>query len=290
MPGSALILLVGEQPLPNLLPARHLHPDALVLVCTERTRPIAERLKTVLSDSRCSLHEIADPYDIPAIQNDIDQIIQKLLPDFSPVINLTGGTKPMALGAFLVASQCRIPFVYLETERGNILYHHEFMANGEIIQRKEVLSTTITLEDYLRAQVGGYTAGPPRHPFEAQVCEILKSIQDLEVLTSVRPQEQPALEVDFIIRLGNRIGVIECKHQADKRGIDQIQAVTEQRYLGTYVDKFLVSAKPVDSNNVELAKAYRIEVVELPSCADVGSISDEDRKKLIELITARLRR
>jgi len=38
MTKTALILLVGEQPLPNLLPTRHINPELVVLVHTNRTR------------------------------------------------------------------------------------------------------------------------------------------------------------------------------------------------------------------------------------------------------------
>ena len=42
------ISLIGEQPMPNLLPIRHLCPDAVGLVHTERTRAVAANLKTLL--------------------------------------------------------------------------------------------------------------------------------------------------------------------------------------------------------------------------------------------------
>jgi len=44
MTKTALILLVGEQPLPNLLPTRRINPELVVLVHTDRTKEIAERL------------------------------------------------------------------------------------------------------------------------------------------------------------------------------------------------------------------------------------------------------
>lgn len=50
---TALILLVGEQPAPNLLPTRHLKPDVAVPVHTDRTKDTAKRIEHLLSDCSC---------------------------------------------------------------------------------------------------------------------------------------------------------------------------------------------------------------------------------------------
>jgi len=121
-------------------------------------------------------------------------------------------------------------------------------------------------------------------------CQALRAISDMEILTSVRPQGLEALEVDFVIRLGNQVGVIEAKTKGAKSGIDQIQAVAEQRYLGTYVAKFLVSGKQVDRNNKNLAQAYKIEVIELPSYADTGRLNEGDQQALNQQVLERLKR
>lgn len=63
---------------------------------------------------------------------------------------------------------------------------------------------------------------PPRNEFEQEVYQALQEISDLEILTGVRPQEMEALEVDFVIHLGNQVGVIEAKTKGAKPGIDQI--------------------------------------------------------------------
>jgi len=153
------------------------------------------------------------------------------------------------------------------------------------------LSTTqtITLHDYLCAQVGHYTTQAPRNAFEWEVYRVLQQIPGLQVLTSVRPQGLGALEVDFVIRWGNQIGVIEAKTKGAKSGIDQIQAVAEQRYLGTYVAKFLISANPVDRNNKNLAQAYGIEVIELTSYdKKTGKISTDDEEMLCDRIIRKM--
>ena len=133
-----------------------------------------------------------------------------------------------------------------------------------------------------------YEVGEPCNEFERQVREALQSHPQLEVLWSVRPQGQAALEIDFVVRLGNQIGVGEVKTKGAKSGIDQINSVTEQRYLGTYVRKFLVSGKEVDRNNKNLAKAYRVKVIELPSFTELGTLGEQDRRHLVKTVVAQL--
>lgn len=282
MEKAALVLLVGEQPVPNLLTARHLKPGVVVLVYTTRTKDIASRLENLLQNCQCLLYRVDDPYHIPAIKRDLQEFLEQKLAGYPLLFNLTGGTKPMSLAAFQVAFQRRDPFVYLQTEGGrSLLYHYQFTDQGDVqLKEREEISGTITLDDYLRVQVGDYTTEPLRDEFERQVHQTLQAIPGLEIFTSVRPQGLEALEVDFVVRLGNQVGVIEVKTKGAKAGIDQIQAVTEQRYLGTYVRKFLISGKPVDRNNKLLAQAYRIHVIELPSYANTGEIDSSDENVL----------
>lgn len=288
---TALVLLVGEQPVPNLLPTRHLKPEIAVLVHTDRTRATAERLKERLSGCECLLCHV-DPYDLAGIQRALQDFFQRELAGHRFVFNLTGGTKPMSLAAFQVAFQYRAPFVYFQSEGGrSLLYHYEFTDQGEVrLEKREEIAATITLDDYLRVQVGDYAKEAPRNDFEEHVFRTLQDIPGLETFTSVRPEGLDALEVDFVIRLGNQVGVIEVKTKGTKSGIDQIQAVAEQRFLGPYVAKFLVSGKPVDRNNRNLARAYHIEVIELTSYAPGTSLSKEDKDKLRQRILAKLSR
>lgn len=285
---TALVLLVGEQPVPNLLPTRHLQPDVAVLVHTDRTKGIAERLKMLLG-RRCLLCPV-DPYDLPEIQRALQDFLQRELAGHQLLFNLTGGTKPMFLAALQVAFQHWAPFIYFQTEGGrSLLYFYRFTEQGQAqLEKQEEISATITLDDYLRAQVGNYTTEQPRNDFEQQVYQTLQGIPELEIFSSVRPQGLEALEVDFVVRLSNQVGVIEAKTKGAKSGIDQIQAVAEQRYLGTYVAKFLISGKAVDRNNKNLAQAYKIEVIELPSYANTGSLSESDREELRQRILRKL--
>ncbi len=66
-----MIALVGEQPLPNFLLARHEHPDALLFVYTPKTEPVYKNLKAALK-SETAIYELpTDPYNVIAIIKDL---------------------------------------------------------------------------------------------------------------------------------------------------------------------------------------------------------------------------
>lgn len=283
---TAMILLVGEQPAPNLLPTRYLQPDAAILVYTTRTQRVAENLEALLEPA-CSCHLCqVDPYQIHQAQEALDTLLADAVPGHNLVFNLTGGTKPMALAAFQVARTHSSPFVYFQTE-GNrsILYSYTFDEEKITAQEPRELPETISLDDYLRMYIRRYTSGEPRHDFEQLVVNTLRNTSGIaEVMSSLSPQGVGALEVDFAVRCGNQIGIGEIKTQAKKAAIDQLNAVAEQRYLGTYVRKFLISGTSLDFNNKILAERYRIHVIELPSYGKTGTLSPEDRRLLAEAI------
>jgi hypothetical protein len=285
-----LISLVGEQPAPNLLPARRLKPDIAVLVHTERTQSIAANLR-VLLEPRCACRLCdVDPYHIPQIYDQLSRFIADEFPNEPVTFNLTGGTKPMVLAAYRLAQERGSLFVYFRTE-GNrsCLYRYTF-SDGEVsTEAMEELPETISLDDYLRLYLSTYDRGAPRNAFEQQVFDVLEATPGIaEVFSSVRPQDLGALEVDFAIRCGNQVGIGEVKTKGAKSGIDQINAVADPRYLGTYVRKFLVSAHPVDQNNRSLAQAYSIDVIELSSYGTAGTLDLADREKLGQTVVRRL--
>jgi len=286
---SAMILLVGEQPAPNLLPTRWLKPDTIVLVHTDRTQRIAENLRKLLqSEGDCLLVRV-HPYRITEIMDEMQKCLARSLPNHVVTFNVTGGTKPMALAAFSLARAYDAPFIYFQTEgQRSHLYHYVFEEEVVRLDAIEELGDTITLDDYLQMYLGSCPPGEPRNDLEFQVRETLQTRSELEVLWSLRPQGLGALEIDFVVRLGNQVGVGEVKTKGAKSAIDQINAVAEPRYLGTYIKKFLVSGNPVDRNNQNLAQAYRIEVIELPSYAESGTLSVDDRQKLIQSVFAQL--
>lgn len=151
-----------------------------------------------------------------------------------------------------------------------------------------LLPELINLDDYLRAHVDDYQFGKSKNDFgsrfEEAIAEALKEV-GLEVL--VRACLAEALEVDLIVRHENQVGVIQAKtgQAAQKKdGLDQLSAVCDQRYLGTYTAKMLAINCQWDdtqSNLWELARAWGITILELPSFTEPHpQLSAGDRRRL----------
>jgi|SRR5947209_4175205 len=149
-----MLCLVGEQPVPNILPIRHCKPDEVALIHTRTTKRVSDNLAPLLKkDCRVIPFEIT-AYDILKARSSLEKLIesQQWKPD-GLIFNLTGGTKPMAWAAFQLAQELNAEFVYLQSEGGkSLLYFYRF-ADGELtLEKKEIISAQLTIDDYLRAR------------------------------------------------------------------------------------------------------------------------------------------
>lgn len=121
MTGKSMIVLVSEQPMPNLLTAidSRLEVREVVLVESARMSSEAERLQRVLAARgiavrRCPLDDAYDPEPCRAL-------VGGLLSDEPGrfIVNVTGGTKVMAMGAYLAAVENGVSdIIYLDHAQG----------------------------------------------------------------------------------------------------------------------------------------------------------------------------
>ena len=292
---KVMISLVGDQPIPNLLILRYEQPEEAVLVFTDKTKEVTKRLHNLLKEIK--IHPLhTDPYDVQKVHEDLESFIKSQnWRSEGLIFNLTGGTKPMVLAAYQIARELRAPFLYLQSERKrSLLYCYEFEAGEYCKKCEKILPELINIDDYLQAYLGK----PPQkrtkprdefgHIFEENIADALKEI-GLEVKVGVNLAG--ALEVDLVVRRENQVGVIQAKtgeKARKKAGLDQLNAACEQRYLGTYTAKMLVINEKWDetlSNLRELAEAWRITVIELPSFTKASRcLSAQDKQHLQEKV------
>lgn len=296
---TAMVILMGEQPAANLLPARRSLPETVLVVHSSWTQAQARRLGRVLQGVNVQSIPV-DPYRIDLIAGEIRQWIDKggwAAADL--LFNLTGGTKPMSLAAYDVAQQMSAPFLYFQTEGGlSRIYHYRFDADkhpqpGPVDDVPE----SISLNDYLMLYLDDYEAGRQGQPensgdsgslFEQAVGNALEEA-GFEVLRNLYPKREGAVEIDLVFRRGNQIGIMEAKLKAGKRAIDQLVAVGSQRYLGTYITRFVVSAKALDRNNLNLAEAHRVTTIVLDGFSARQSMLDErDKQVLVSAVGRRM--
>ena len=288
-----MISLIGEQPIPNLLPIRYQPPAVAVLVHSDRTERAARRLERLLPPGCKPVYCSVSAYDIQAMSRDLTNLIGRQGWKATELtFNVTGGTKSMALAAYLVATEGRSPFLYLQSEgKQTRLYRYEFEADGTPrMVDDRLLPGLITIDDYLRAyvddyQLTGFSKDEAGGQFERAVYATLHPTVD-EIVAGTKLLG--ALDVDLVVRCSNQVGIIEAKTGPGvKKGIDQLNTAGGQRYLGTYTQKILVSDQRWDhtrSNLRELAEARRIEVIEVPSFSARGQLSVEDAERLAQRV------
>jgi hypothetical protein len=294
---NTMIALVGGQPLPNLLPVRHYKPDHLILIYTQFTKPVYERLKmTVQPDTMVDGLE-TNPYNIVNIMQDITAFLgtsgsgNGLL-----TFNLTGGTKAMALAAYQVAQQQNAHLLYLESEgKQSRVYRYQWHQSTLQIAADELLPACITLKDFLNIHLGPKVwqeEGPNRQeggPFEIALAEALRPHMD-ETMIGVKAM-MGQIDIDVAVRAGNQFGIIEAKAGQNGTKLDGIkQLSTASRHLGTYTQQFYVVTVNPSHSHEAIVDASRIRVISLSDySAETNTLSSSDRERLVAKVVKALK-
>ena len=297
---TTLVSLVGEQPIPVLLPARWLKPCRHVCVCTDRTRDIARRVlarDAIPGDSIM----LPDAYDVGSIY----RTMSSRLVGAGPLsFNVTGGTKPMMLAANALALTSDAPIYYLQTEgprhrQQSVLREYRMTDGVPVSVSRTELPSLLTLDDYLRGHLPDYETG--RQPgtevldahadtglqFELAVAGALRDAVD-ELMPSIRPQGvKDQLEIDLAIRCGNQVAILEVKRGGQgsyKHALDQLTTAGEPRYLGTYTNRFIVTGGAEDQRYAAVAAALRIPVISLRGYRGGQRLDTRSRQQLLARI------
>ena len=297
------LALVGEQPMPVLLTDRYIKPDHTILVCTDRTRPVAERLCALLPHA--AIEVIDDAYDLIRIGSALKELVEAGGAGEPWIVNLTGGTKMMSLGAFLHAVQNNLQFVYLESEGANsVLDRFSWHNNRLRRQARTVLDLPLVNAcDYVKVHVGEYDeqgyslddSGVISFGGEMERAVHCALKNEFEVLVGVRPRHAGRqVEIDLVLRDGNQVAIAEVKfggkEDRPKRAIDQLSTAGAREYFGTYTARLLILANPLARSTATLAKDRGITVIELQAYQNGASLTGSDARKLVEAVRRALRR
>lgn len=299
---TKMVVLIGEQPIPNLLPILHIKPTTTLLVQTTFTQIRGSLLQKVLNNRvQSEILTISDAYNISKVYSELIGKITDLGWSFSDLtFNVTGGTKPMAFAAYQLAADNNCPIVYLQSEgRQSRLLEYHFNGNRAEPVRDEIIPPLITIADYLLAYLPGFTeTGFSKDDdgvelssggrFEKVLYQVLKPHVD-EIIAGVRPQGvKEQIEIDLVVRCGNQVGIIEAKTGSRKEGIDQLSTSGGQRYMGTYTVKFLVLGRMLPASLKTLAEARNVTVIELPKYQDGRSLMATESNRLARTIVEKL--
>ena len=289
---QTLVSLIGEQILPNLLPIKYLKPSVSLAVYSEFSEPGYNRLEKAVGHDTKLIPCKVDAYNLDAIR----PILRVALMSFDSsdlLFNISGGTKPMSIAAYLEAAELNAPMIYFQSEgRRSRVLRYAFQDGKSVMTGDEFLPSVITLDEYLRAQVNLLPSRSNEpddygHRFQRAVFNALSGTVD-EIRYGVAIQG--AVDIDIAVRCENQVGIVEVKTGKNdlKKAIDQLNTAGEQRYLGTYTQKFLVSDQDWKekefSDRQELAKAHRIAIIDLPGYARSEKLQADELEKLISAI------
>lgn len=283
-----LVSLIGEQPIPNLLPIRYYKPSDTLAVHSDFTQKAAARLEKLIAAQVAFWPLQVDAYDIQAIQKALlAEIQRRQLAASDLLFNLTGGTKPMSLAAYLVAAELDAPLIYLQSEgKRSRLFRYQFLNGAPVLVDDMILPGLISIDDYLRAYVGESTErltiqDDEGHRFEQVLLEALRSVVD-EIKAGVNLQG--VVDIDLVLRCDNQVGILEAKLglHGMKKAIDQLNTAGGQKYLGTYTQKYLVSDQTwsARSSLKALAEARQITVIELPAYGSQRTLNNAEIESL----------
>jgi len=291
-----LINLIGEQPIPNLLPILFLKPDKTLFLYTTTTEKRAKSLNEIIPNS--FIKEI-DPYDF---NYNLELLSNEFNEEDTFICNVTGGTKIMSQSLFQLALAYKSEIVYLQSE-GNqsVLFKYVVNQENNLSMEKVVLPELINAADYIKAHIPFFDTIPTPNDsggkYEKAVTDVLKE-SGFEVINGVKPRgEGNQLEIDAVIRLKgtNNTAIAEIKigdaeMRNPKKGIDQLGLAGQREYLGTYTKRFLITERRLTKQIKELAKAHNIIVIdEIEQEHRSNNLKTSAKQKLIERLSEKLK-
>ena len=116
-----LVQLISEQTMQNLLPLMALRPARVINICSrgERFHAAARHIESAARETGLSAqfqnHELSS--DVPDVEPVCHALKQTLSVFPDAIVNITGGTKPMCIGAYLAAREFNVPVLYCDTDR-----------------------------------------------------------------------------------------------------------------------------------------------------------------------------
>lgn len=141
------VCLVSGQAMPNILPvfSKNFKPKEVVLLVSEAMQTQAGYLKELYKNFQIKVSEILlkDAYDIAEIESKLQALRDEHYGQ-SIALNVTGGTKLMAIAAQKVFADLDLPVFYVQPDTSEILMVSPTYSRNEI-------ESSIRLENYLLA-------------------------------------------------------------------------------------------------------------------------------------------
>ena len=264
-----LLSLVGEQPIPNLLPLWHAAEYTCVQFAASRaTLGVARGLaETIRKDPQLKRLQVLEPlelaaYDIQASRKALAAaLVKHQLDGLETRLNLTGGTKLMSLAAVQAAFGSGVRLLYVSTEENQVIH---LASDGYELERQP-LKVNISVGQYLAAhglemsEDPGFRPGARRFtapPGEGSLLEeqVYRSafqsgfFDEVRRNVYIRKQTggQPVVnELDLMVTRNGRLAVCSCKagKTVTKENVYELASLSRRESAGIYCGKVLVSTQ-----------------------------------------------
>ena len=293
-----LLSLVGEQPIPNLLPLWHSRAYTQVqFAATPTTWGVAKGLADAIhADAQLRRLQVLEPvmlaaYDVQASRRALAAALVKHQQAGLEVrLNLTGGTKLMSLAGVQAAFGSGVQLLYISTEENQIIY---LGSDGAELERQP-LKVKISVAQYLAAhglEVGEdasfrpaarrYASPPPTEgsELEEQVYRLAYQsglFDDVRRNVFIRKQtgrEAVINELDVVVARNGRLAVCSCKSgkAVTKETIYELASLSRRESAGIYCGKVLAASQASLSLPIrERARDMNVRLVygdEIPNVA-----------------------
>lgn len=210
------ILLISAQAAPNLLPALDpvLKPEEAVLMVSGKMQARANALETVLSEAgvKTSRITLADEHDFAKLQNALLDVAGAR--DGQDIaLNVTGGTKLMALAAQSVAQEAGWSVFYVDVDTDEVIWL------GKTAHRQS-LTQQLRLRHYLRGYGFTFVEDIKRPQPSQRHNDLLATL-----ITQVGSLTQALGELNWLAQEAEekkRLHVTLNDHQRDSRGLEAL--------------------------------------------------------------------
>ena len=258
-----LLSLIGEQPIPNLLPLwQYRDFSHTQFAATGTTWGVAQQLESAIQvDPALKRMQVLpilrlEAYDLDQARRALNAALHQHLENgLRSAINLTGGTKLMSLAALQAAFGTGIPLIYVSTETRQMIW----MGSDGSEQRREPIAVKITVAQYLRAH-GLEVVFKPGDP--ARVGSLLEEkvyrkayasrlFDDVQRNIHIRRQShqgQVENELDIAVTRNGRLAVCSCKSGEALRKTRQaniflyeLASLSRREAAGIYCGKVLAT-------------------------------------------------
>lgn len=215
-PYTTHLCLVSAQATPNLLPLidETWRPAKVVLACSEQMKPEAAALRSVIQ-TKCpgmlvETLDLPDAYDYSALSDIFLSYLSEHEQD-NIALNVTGGTKLMAVAAQEVFRSAEKPVFYVNVESDEVLVIGKQAAS-------QPLRAKLKVHEMLRAH--GYTVTAQEHP------QITRELRDLT-----------ARLIDHVASAGSALGAVNALAR-NARGVPglKVEISVEQAGSRTLMD------------------------------------------------------